>query len=227
MRIAVIPARSGSKRIIDKNIKNFLGKPMISYSILALKKSKMFDEIIVSTDSKPYSDLAKKYGATIIDIRPKYLSGDKVGLISVYKYLINKYELQSCESLTSLMPCSPFITADQIKSAIKKFEADKLARSLMAVCEYEAPIGWALEIESGLIKFKNKKSLLKSANELQKSYYDAGSLYIYNPKFISNKKIITEKIMPFVMSKNLVIDIDSQEDWDRAELMGKILKKLS
>lgn len=227
MRVAVIPARSGSKRIPDKNIKNFLGRPIISYPLAALTKSNLFDQIIVSTDSKEYGEIAKSFGATLIDMRPEYLSDDQSGLLNVYKYLIDKYSLSSCKSLTSLMPCSPFISNSHITDAVMVLESDLSAKSLMAVSQYGVPPEWALEIKNGKVKFINKRKLLKNYKTLKQKYYDAGSLYVYKPQYLKTKnKIITRDILPFVLPKNIGIDIDSPEDWRIAEQMGLGAKQL-
>jgi pseudaminic acid cytidylyltransferase len=227
MRVAIIPARSGSKRIPDKNIKDFLGKPMISYPLAALTKSNLFDQIIVSTDSQEYGEIAKNFGATLIDVRPNYLSDDQSGLLSVYNYLVERYSLRSCTSLTSLMPCSPFISTNHISDAVNRLETHSVAKSLMAVSQFEVPPEWALEIKNDLVKFMHKRKLIKNYKSLNQKYYDAGSLYIYKPQYLNSKnKIVTKGILPFILPKNIAIDIDNLEDWQKAEQIGLVAKNL-
>lgn len=228
MRVAIVPARSGSKRIPNKNVKNFLGKPMISYPLTALTKSDLFDQIIVSTDSEEYGEIAKNFGATLIDWRPKYLSDDQSGLLSVYKYLIDEYSLRSCTSFTCLMPCSPFISMSHITDAVNRLESHLSAKSLMAISQYEVPPEWALEIKNDEVRFMNKRKLVKNYKTLNQKYYDAGSLYVYKPQYLdSENKIVTQGILPFILPKNITIDIDNLEDWQRAEQIGLVVKNFS
>ena len=125
--IAVIPARGGSKRIKNKNIKNFCGKPIIAYSIQAAKKSKLFSRIIVSTDSNRIAKIAKKYGAEVPFTRPKKLSDDYTGTVEVMAHAVNLIKKSDPNILGAccIYPTAPFIQANDLLAAWKIFKSGK------------------------------------------------------------------------------------------------------
>ena len=226
-RIAILPARGGSKRIPYKNIKNFCGKPMISYPIKALKKSNLFDEIHVSTDEKKIVDMVNKLGLKVDFYRPKGLSDDHTPLMPVIKYVIEKYKDMNklFEEIWVIMPCSPLLTPEDLIKASISFKKVKSSSSLMAVTEYPVPIEWAFEVsKEGTLKPINKGNFAIRSQDLERRYYDAGMFYVYSQGYVLNADYngSDENIFPYYVSRTNAIDIDDKDDWDYAEKLFKL-----
>lgn len=219
MRAIIIPARSGSKRIPGKNIANFLGKPMLQYSIQTAIDSNLYHNIIVSTDDKNAAGLATDLGVYTLPDRPKSISGDVTPITDVVKYEIGKHNLQKYSSVTLLFACAPLVEPIDLILATEKFEKQDSCSSLMAVAEYPAPTEWALSIESDEIIFNNPELLEFSSSALIPKYYDAGQFYMYQPMKLldSRTHLITKGIMPFIVQKVKAVDIDDPADWELAE----------
>ena len=159
-KLLIIPARIGSKRIKNKNIKKFFGKPIINYSIETALKSKIFDEIHVSTDSLKVKNIVKRYPINIDFLRPKKLSGSKVGLIKVYEFIVKKFldMGKKFDQIWFLTPCSPLIDTKDLISASKFIKKNKV-RNLLAITEYLHPIQRAFKLS----KSKKLSPELKSS----------------------------------------------------------------
>jgi len=219
VRAIIIPARSGSKRIPRKNIANFLGKPIIQYSLETAIKTKLYENIIVSTDDREIAQLATDLGVYTLPERPSGLSGDTTPIIDVVKYEIEKNHFQEYWSVTLLFACAPLVEPVDLQMATDKFEAQNSFSSLMVVAEYPAPIEWALSIRSDEVTFEHPELLEFSSKTLSQKYYDAGQFYIYQPaKLLDSKsRLVTSGILPFVFPNSKAVDIDSPEDWEFAE----------
>lgn len=154
--IAIITARGGSKRIPKKNIKNFLGKPIICYSIEAALKSECFDEVMVSTDSDEIAEIARKSGASVPFLRSDKTSNDFSTTADVLEEVIHEYEMRgkNYDSFACIYPTAPFITAGRLKDAFKKFSMSE-AYSLMTVVRFSFPPQRALVIRDNLITYMN------------------------------------------------------------------------
>jgi len=222
--IAIIPARSGSKRIPNKNIKNFLGKPIINWSINAAKSSKIFDEVIVSTDSKEIAELASKLGASTPFIRPNELSDDFTGVFPVIKHAILELEKQGIffKNVCCIYPTSALI---KFPDLIKSFDFFKKSKKdfLMCVCEYSHPIERGLKLnENGQLNLiDNSKSNIRT-QDLTPSYYDAGQFYWGSKeKWIKYNNIFEGRITPYILPFFKAVDIDQPHQWKIAELMFK------
>jgi len=218
-RLLIIPARIGSKRIINKNIKKFRGKPIIEYSIESALKSKLFSEINISTDSLIVKKIAQKYFVNIDFPRPKKLSGDKIGLMNVFKFVVNKYKIQSkkFDEVWYLMPCAPLINSNDLVSASNYFKLKK-ASAMLAVSEYSSPIQRAFKLDKNkkLIPI-NKNKLKYRTQDLIKSYHDSGTFGVFKSNvFYNNYKV---SFLSYVISRNKGIDIDNMDDWKLAEKM--------
>ena len=229
-RIAIIPARGGSKRIPQKNIKYFCGKPIINYPIKALRESNLFDKIHVSTDDKKIIDTVKNIGLEIDFIRPKILSGDYTPIMPVIKYVIEQYEKmnQSFDEIWIVLPCSPLLNSDDLIKASIQFKRDSSLTSLMAVTEYPVPIEWAFKInESGVLEPIRKGNFAIRSQDFKKKYYDAGMFYIHSKNLVLNihPNGSDENFIPYFISKGSAIDIDDIQDWEYAEKLYKIIKK--
>lgn len=214
--IAIIPARQNSKRLKNKNLKNFLGKPLIYYSINEAKKSNLISEVVVSTDSKRIAKISKKLGAIVPFLRNKKLSGDKIETIDVINDLYKKYiyKKNAIRQLIILQPTSPLRDYKDINDSIKFFKKKK-ADLLMSV-SLAKPKNWYHELKSNNRIILNENKIEVNTN----NYLLNGAIYIYNIK-IFKKKIFPKEIYGYVMDKKKSIDIDDQIDFDVAKLAKK------
>ena len=228
MNICVIPARGGSKRIPRKNIKEFNGKPIIAYSIEAALKSNCFDQVIVSTDDDEIAEVAKKYGAQVPFLRPGELSNDYAGTIPVIKHAIEWMEdnKSSVENVCCLYATAPFIRPQIISQAYQQLNNSK-ADYCFSVTSFVFPIQRAIKIVE-----KNKVSMFypehfdTRSQDLEKAYHDAGQFYWGKAQaFKDESPIFTEVATPYILPRYLVQDIDTPEDWIRAESMYRVLQE--
>ena len=226
-RIVIIPARGGSKRIKKKNIKNFCGKPIISYPIKAIIESELFDKIHVSTDDKKVVKVVNKLGIDVEFYRPKSLSDDYTTIVPVVKYVVNKYKKmnQNFNEVWVILPCSPLLKSSDLIEASILFNKTKLSSSLMSVTEYPVPVEWAFKKnKNGNLKPLNEGAFKIRSQDLEKKYYDAGMFYIYSELYILNTDYngSDTNIIPYLIDKGSAIDIDDNEDWIIAEKLFKI-----
>ena len=214
--IAVVPARQNSKRLKNKNIKSFLGKPLIYYSINEAKKSNFISEVVVSTDSKRIAKISEKFGAIVPYLRNKKLSGDKIETIDVINDLYKKYiyKKKTIRQIIILQPTSPLRDYKDINNSIKFFKK-KNADLVMSV-SLAKPKNWYYELKSNNKIILNKKKIIKNTN----NYLLNGAIYIYNIKTFK-KKTFPKKIYSYVMDKKKSIDIDNQIDFDIAKMIKK------
>ena len=230
MNICVIPARGGSKRIPRKNIKEFNGKPIIAYSIEAALKSNCFSQVIVSTDDDEISEVAKKYGALVPFVRPDELSNDYAGTIPVIKHAIEWMEDNNnyIENVCCLYATAPFIQSKIISKAYKQLK-DSSADYCFSVTSFSFPIQRAIKIVQGdKVDMFYPQHFMDRSQDLEDSYHDAGQFYWGIPQaFLDNEDIFSEKSIPVILPRYLVQDIDTLEDWHRAELMYKALDESS
>ncbi len=222
--LAIIPARSGSKGLKDKNIKKLSGKPMIYYTIESAKKSGIFDDIIVSTDSQLYADLAMQYGASVPFLRPEYLSTDTATTNEVIEYTINKLEElnKQYDYLMILQPTSPLRQVeDIIKATGLLFE--KNANSIISVCEMEHSPLYANTLGNSLSMDNFLDENIKSRRqELPKYYRLNGAIYLSKVDyFIKYRNLYKEKSYAYIMCKERSIDIDDEIDFIMAEALMK------
>jgi N-acylneuraminate cytidylyltransferase len=214
--IAIIPARSGSKRIKNKNIKIIKNLPVIAHTIIAAKKSKVFDYIMVSTDCKKIAKIAKLYGANIDFIRPRNLSNDTTKTIDVIKHAIkfykNKFKYSCC-----LYPASPFIKYQNIKYAYRILKKKK-HDMVLTLQEFPSLIQRALKVKNSKVQWHNSYYKDKNSNSLKKYYYDGGQFYFgESEKFLKKKNIIDKKTFPIILKKFENIDINDYDDWNFAK----------
>lgn len=225
--IAIIPARSGSKGLKDKNIKLLNGKPLIAYSIEAAFDSGLFDIIHVSTDSEKYAKLAREYGADVPFLRDKKNAGDTSSSWDVVREVIKKYANrgQVFDTCILLQPTSPMRTSDDIKSAYELF-VSKEAKSLTSVTEVEHPIQWCFKLDNtySMKDFALSPDKDKRRQELDKYYRENGSIYIINTDNIMNPlfDFYTDRCFAYIMPVEKSIDIDTLQDFTIAETIMKI-----
>ena len=225
MNLAIIPARGGSKRIKNKNIISFAGKPMIYYPINAAKKSKIFDFIHVSSDSNKILNLAKKFGIKKQFRRPKSLSDDYTGILPVLRFVLNQYESKykiKINNIFCIFPAAPFLTKKYLIDAYKLFKKNKSKYPLHVVSEYNAPIQWAFELKKNkILKPKEPGKFKIRSQDLKRYYYECGPFSIFSRNHII-KNVQDKNFLGFVMPKYKSIDIDTKED---LEFARKLIKK--
>jgi N-acylneuraminate cytidylyltransferase len=226
-KLAIITARSGSKRIPKKNIKDFFGKSIIAYSIEAAIGSKIFDEVMVSTDSDEIADIARKYGAKIPFMRSKKNSDDFSTTADVIYEVLTEYKKinQEFDIACCIYPTAVFVNEKKLTEAYKKL-VDFGADSLVPVVKFSFPIQRSLKIEDNLLQFIWPENMNKRSQDLQPSYHDCGQFYFLNvKKFLEQKMLFTKNTVAFEISESEVQDIDNEEDWKIAEIKYQILQQ--
>lgn len=228
MKIAVIPARGGSKRIPRKNIRSFNGAPIISWSILAAKESAVFDKIVVSTDDDEIASVALDIGAEVPFFRPKELSGDYTPTVPVIAHAISE-----CNSLgwdvdyaCCIYPCAPFVWPQDIRAGIELMNK-RNSDFVYTVTEYPHPIQRAMTMaESGKMDFITPTAELIRTQDLEAAYHDAAQFYWGRASaWLSHKKMHTDGIgMPIPSWR--VVDIDTSDDWLRAEIIFRMIGEI-
>lgn len=221
--IAIIPARSGSKGLPDKNIKLLNGKPLIAYTIEAAKDSNLFDEIFVSTDSDEYAYIAKKWGAKVPFLRSDKLSSDTASSWDVVKDAILSYQKigEEFDTVALLQPTSPLRNSKDIDNGYDIYQ-NKNAQAVVAICQVDHSPLWCntLPEDKSLGNFLNTE-LIKSPRQNLPTYYRInGAIYIVDTEFImSTDNIYNEKCYAVVMQKEHSIDIDDAIDFKIAEAL--------
>lgn len=228
MRLAVIPARGGSKRIPRKNIKDFSGKPIIAWSIEAALQSKCFDHVIVSTDDEEIAEVARAWGASVPFLRPAELSNDYTGTTPVIKHAIewfieqgNKPDLTCCIYATA-----PFVTSKDLVEGLELIQNTD-SSYVFSVTSYPFPIQRAIKIiENNCIEMFQPEHFNTRSQDLDEAYHDAGQFYWgRSSAWLEEKQIFSSSSMPVVLPRKQVQDIDTYEDWDRAELLFKLIRE--
>jgi N-acylneuraminate cytidylyltransferase len=227
-RLAIIPARGGSKRIPKKNIRDFIGKPIIAYAIENALKSELFDEVMVSTDDPEIAETAKKYGASVPFMRSEKNSNDVATTADVLTEVLNWYlendrlpQLFCC-----LYPTSPLIQPDDLRNAHDQFEKKQVPVLISAV-PYSFPIQRSFRLdERQLVKPLEPESMLKRSQDLELTYHDAGAFYFFDTAvFMERKEIWTDQVGAYILDELRVQDIDNETDWKLAELKFQLLNQ--
>ncbi len=215
-RLLIIPARKNSKRILNKNIKLFYGKPIISYSIKTALKSKIFDKIHISTDNKNLKKIINKYGLEIDFYRPKNLSDDKTGLIDVYSFVIEKYHKLnlSFDEVWFLSACSPLIKSQDLIKASKYFKKSN-ANTLLSISKYSPHIQRAFYYNKEKLYPVNKNFIKKNSQNIPETYYHTGNFGAFKYAVFKrkNKKF---NYTGYELPRERSVDIDQMEDWNLA-----------
>lgn len=228
MKVAVIPARGGSKRIPGKNIKHFCGKPIIAWSIEAAHESGCFDRIIVSTDSEEIAEVARTYGASVPFLRPSELSGDYVATAPVVAHAIT--ELESAGVPVSDVCCiyatAPFVLAEDLRIALAKLHAED-ADFVFTATSFPFPVQRAFVIkEDERIGMLYPEYAQTRSQDLVEAFHDAGQFYWgKSTAWKEGRPIFADGSVPLVLPRYRVQDIDSLEDWLRAEWMFRAISE--
>jgi pseudaminic acid cytidylyltransferase len=227
MNIAVIPARGGSKRIPRKNIKDFCGKPMIAYSIEAALQSGCFDKVIVSTDDVEITEIAKKYGAEVPFMRPAELSNDYAGTIPVIRHAIEWLMEQGLDPqlVCCLYATAPFVTPEYLQQGLQQLKETEAAYAF-TVTSYAFPIQRAIKISPELgIEMFDPESFNTRSQDLDEAWHDAGQFYWGKAEsWLTGKVIFGPESSPVILPRHQVQDVDTPEDWVRAEWLFKAMQ---
>lgn len=228
--LAIITARGGSKRIPKKNIRPFLGKPIIAYSIEVALKSGIFDEVMVSTDSQEIADIAVKYGSKVPFFRSAKNSDDHSTTADVIEEVLLEYEKKGkgYDYVCCIYPTAPFVSAEKISESMKLLVSSK-ADSVLPVTNFSYPILRSLKIDNeGRLKMNWPENLNIRSQDLTPAYHDCGQFYCLNVKeFLVQKKLFMDNTLPIIISELEVQDIDNEEDWKIAEMKYKLRYKIN
>ena len=224
MKLCVIPARGGSKRIPRKNIRDFCGKPMISYAIDLAERSQLFDHIVVSTDDDEISQLALKYGATVPFERPSTLADDSTPTIPVIKHAIREMEQSGFkfDKVCCLYPSVPLLSASPIVEAFN-LSVENPDVFVMPIIAFSSPIYRAFTIEqSGRVSPINNQNIISRTQDSKKTYHDAGQFYWGGTTlWKSSDANIHANSVGLEISAWEAVDIDNESDWLMAEKLYK------
>lgn len=227
MKIAVIPARGGSKRIPRKNIKLFGGLPMVAWSIRAAVESQCFDRIMVSTDDDEIASVAKTYGAEVPFIRPASLSDDHTATIPVIAHAI-KWQSQNgnaASEVCCIYATAPFIQASDIKHGLNVLQSSG-ADYAFSVTSYAFPIQRAIRItDEQRIEMFQPEHFNTRSQDLEQAWHDAGQFYWGKAQaWLEGNPLFSRDGAPVPLPRHRVQDIDTAEDWERAEWLMKALQ---
>ncbi|MGM0440434.1 MAG: pseudaminic acid cytidylyltransferase [Chlamydiota bacterium] len=226
MRLAVIPARGGSKRILRKNIKYFHGKPIIAYSIVALQESGLFDEIIVSTDDQEIAEIAQTYGAEVPFVRPAHLADDYTSTSAVIRHAIEWHEKRGAtiDEVCCLYATAPFVLPEDLADAMKLLKGE--TSCVFSAVEFSYPIFRAFSLDDNeRPKMFWPENFNKRSQDLEKAYHDAGMFYIAKPTvFLEEQQLFSGCSRAYILPSYRVQDIDTLDDWHRAEKLYRLLE---
>ena len=218
--LAIIPARGGSKRIPKKNIKPFKGKPIISYAIEALKKSNIFSEIMISTDSEEIADVALEFGARVPFMRSTTNANDFATLTDVVLEVLNSYHKlgKTFDYVCCILPTAALITSKTIIEGYQKLNLNKFS-TLVPVIRFAYPIQRALVENNGILKMRQQEYLNTRSQDLEPCYHDSGQFYWLNTEqFLIEKKIFSINTGYIELKEREAQDVDTADDWEMLEL---------
>lgn len=223
MNIAIIPARIGSQRLVKKNIKLFLGKPIIYYAIYQAKKSNLFDKVLVSTDSVKIKKISEKYGAEVPFIRPKKLSNNKIHFNHSIKHMINWLEKKNVviDNVCCIYPTSPLLDSSYLIKGYKSLKKNK--NFIFSACKYRSPPQRGFFFKEKKLLLIDKKSYTKRSQDLVDTFHDAGQFYWGTKKnWLSGDKILNQNSSIIEIPYLNFIDINYLSDWKIAETLFKL-----
>ena len=226
MRLAVIPARGGSKRIPRKNIRDFCGKPMIAWSIQAAKHSGLFEHIIVSTDDQEIAATAEQFGGEVPFMRPTELADDLTATQPVIKHALHEAQARwgTIDYACCVYATAPFIRVRDLQAAYNQLVSSD-ADYAFSVTSYPYPIQRALKMTAnGGVTMFHPEHLQSRSQDLEKSFHDAGQFYWGRARaWLMEEPLFSARAIPIILPRHLVQDIDDSEDWERAEWMFKAM----
>ena len=228
MKVAIIPARGGSKRIPGKNVRDFCGQPIIKYSIDAAARSKIFDRVIVSTDCDTVAAVSKQLGAEVPFRRPRELADDHTPTLPVIRHAVealreggDKVKFACC-----LYATAPFVRSDDLIAGYRILESNRDGEFSVPVTTFPFPIFRGFKIEQERIKMIWPEHLETRSQDLLEAWHDAGQFYWGTAQaWRTANGIFSADCLPIRIPRWRVQDIDSEEDWLRAEILYESLSK--
>lgn len=218
--LAVITARGGSKRIPRKNIRPFMGKPMISYAIGAALGCQLFTEVMVSTEDHEIAGIACQYGASVPFLRSAQTATDVATTADVLSEVYKAYAKtgRTFDAIACIYPCAPFLTSSILAKAFTAFEASQ-ANALMPVSRFSCPVQRALKKNmDGFVEFREPENAFLRTQDMEPLYHDVGMFYFVRTEaFLQYRNVLVPGTMPFEMQENAIQDIDTMDDWQMAE----------
>lgn len=221
--IAIITARGGSKRIPKKNIKEFMGKPMLAYAIDAALQSGIFDEVMVSTDDNEIAEIARKYGAQVPFMRSAKTASDTATTFDALDEVIREYRKigKEFDTLCCIYPCVPFLQAQTLQKAHEKISGYD---AVIPVCKYPVPIEWAMKIENGLLLPNDREAQNIRSQDLTPKYFDVGMFYFCKVRALyEHNSLYPDNLTAYIIDEKECQDIDTLEDWQMAEIKYRML----
>lgn len=226
-RLAVITARGGSKRIPRKNIREFCGKPILAYSVEAALASGVFDTVMVSTDDREIAEIAEQYGGSVPFFRSGRNADDFAVTRDVLREVLEEYagRGERFDVLCCIYPTAPFVTAGRLKEAVGLLE-ESGADSVVPVAKFSFPPQRCVVVRDGLMQFKWPEYAQARSQDLEPYYHDAGQFYCLNVRsFQEQNVLVMEKTVPLILPEMEIQDIDTEEDWEIAEVKYRLLHK--
>ena len=221
-RIAIIPARGGSKRIVNKNIRDFCGKPMVGHILEAARASGLFEMIHVSTESLDIRNVVQDLGFPVDFMRPPELADDHTPIMPVLKYVADTYAAQgrNFDQVWLLMACAPLVQAQHLREAAALFDSSPARAPLLAVSEYPVPIEWAYRraADGRLVPLQPGMFAVRS-QDMEKKYFDAGCFAAFPSEAVRGSQGAGSDagFVSYVLPKGGAVDIDDAADWALAE----------
>lgn len=223
--IAIITARGGSKRIPGKNIKEFLGKPIICYSIEAALSSGIFDEVMVSTDDEVIAGIAKKSGASVPFMRSDQTADDYATTDDVLMEVLEAYERSGkiFDYMACIYPTAPFVTAEKLKAAMELL-IEKDASGVMPVVRFSFPPQRGMSVRDGKLVYCYPENAMKRSQDLEAMYHDCGQFYCYHvERYRACRGDLPDGYVPIIVPETEVQDIDNPSDWKLAEIKYQMM----
>lgn len=224
--VAIITARGGSKRIPRKNVKSFMGRPMLAYAIGAARESKLFDEVMVSTDDEEIAAIARSEGAAVPFLRSAATASDFATTADVLSEVLSNYgeRGQTFDEFCCIYPCVPFLTGEILRTAHEVF-AQPETDALMPVVRYSFPIQRAVKLNGvGYLEYREPENASRRSQDLEPTYHDVGMFYfVRTDAFLAKRSVVAGRTRLFEMPEERVQDIDTMDDWRMAEMKFKLL----
>lgn len=224
--IAIITARGGSKRIPRKNIKEFCGKPILTYSIRAAMESGLFQTVMVSTDDPEIAEIAKAWGAEVPFLRSENTANDYATTNDVLLEVLEEYQKQgqNFDIACCLYPTAPFVTAQKLQNAWQNFLASD-ADTLIPVVSFSYPPQRGMIIQEERLVFAQPEYMDSRSQDLTPYYHDVGQFYLFRIEaFQRNKKLMLGNILPYEIPETQVQDIDNETDWEIAQIKYRLMQ---
>jgi pseudaminic acid cytidylyltransferase len=229
MRVAIIPARGGNKRIPRKNLKPFCGKPILAYSIEAALRAEVFDHVIVSTDDAEIQALAREFGASTPFVRPPELADDHTPTVPVIAHAVRwvQQHLGAVEHACCIYATAPFVQAADLRAAWQRLREQRVSGYVFSATSFPFPIQRAFRVKpDGRVEMFEPAHYNTRSQDLEEAYQDAGQFYWGSAEsYLSGKIFFATDSVAQLLPRWRVQDIDTPEDWARAELMHAALRQ--